>query len=93
MTAELIYHDLIEVPYVARKTGIYWLRLFREDGGYIAIVTEVPGNPGCSVTNGIEDIAHHVTEEFQIPLAGFSLYQEGYQKLSNESFRRSVSNC
>lgn len=65
----------LKFPMSRERPGIYWLRLFREDGGYIAIVTEVPGNPSCSVTNGIEDIAHHVTEEFQIPLAGFSLYQ------------------
>jgi hypothetical protein len=75
MSAELIYHDLIQVPYGWRNTGIYWLRLFHGESRYIAVVTEVPGNPSFSVTNGIEDIARHVIEEFQVPRSEFSLYQ------------------
>jgi hypothetical protein len=75
MAAELIYHDLIDVPHGVRKTGIYWLRLFREGSAYIAIVTEVPGNPSFSVTNGIEVIGYHIAEEFQIDPPGLSLYQ------------------
>lgn len=75
MASELIYHDLIAVPYDPRRTGIYWLRLFCEDDKYLAVVTEVPGNPGSSVTNVISHIAAHILGNFRIHPSRFRLYQ------------------
>lgn len=52
--AELIYHGLIKVG-----TGlptICWLRLYARRRERIAVLTEVPGNPGTSVTNGLETL-------------------------------------
>lgn len=77
MVPELIYHDLLTVPSGSRKTGLYWLRLFRQGGRYVAVITEVPGNPGFSVTTIISGITIHILQEFGIgsdQLTAYGIY-------------------
>lgn len=74
MSYRLEYHDLIKVP--LSKPGIYWLRLYRESSGSsVAIVTEVPGNPGKSVTNAISEVADYITVSFRVDSERLKLYQ------------------
>jgi hypothetical protein len=60
------YHDLIVVPWRDSKPGIYWLRLYRHGKQHVAVVTEVPGNPGLCVTNAIKRITRYLTEHFGV---------------------------
>jgi hypothetical protein len=76
MAPDLIYHDLLTVSYVdSRRAGIYWLRLFRDGDRYVAVITEVPGNPSFSVTNAISEITIHIMQEFEIRPDRLSAYQ------------------
>ena len=61
MTAKLRHHGLLTVPQGQVRPGIYWLRLFEDAGRYIAVVTEIPGNPAGAVTNAVEEIAKAIT--------------------------------
>ncbi len=78
---ELLFHGLIDVPiHRFRRSGIYWLRLYRTPKGLVATVTEVPGNPSLSATNGISHIIMFIGESFQIELehlAVFVIHPEG----------------
>ena len=71
--ADLVHHGLITVP---RRNfpGIYWLRLLRQEGGHVATVTEVPGNPGFSVANGIDGILDLLGETFEVDTDSLMLY-------------------
>lgn len=61
MTYELNYHDLIIVHSKDPSSlGIYWLRLFRENQRHLAIVTEVPLNPGPWLPEIERDIRDHI---------------------------------
>ena len=75
MATGLVYHDLIEVVPGRWRAGLYWLRLFHGDSGYVAVITDVPGNPSCSATNRIEYIADYVIERFGINRNELTLYQ------------------
>jgi hypothetical protein len=75
MATELVYHDLIEVVPGRWRSGLYWLRLFRSGSEYVAVITEVPGNPSCSVTNRIEYIARHIIERFGVDQNELTLYE------------------
>ena len=70
----LTHHGLISVPGGASLAGIYWLRLYEVDGEVVAVLTEVPGNPGPSVVNGMEGSARHLSEQFGVDLARASLF-------------------
>ncbi len=74
------YHDLIVVPHQGSEPGIYWLRLYQEGEQHVAVVTEVPGNPGLSVTNAIKRITRYLTERFGVEdehLALFEVWPSG----------------
>src|SRR5216683_1969893 len=48
MAYRLLHHGLVVVDVWRPRPGIYWLRLFaNEEPRWLAIVTEVPGNPSA----------------------------------------------
>jgi hypothetical protein len=62
--ATRLYHDLFTLPI---DRAIYWLRLYRRASGrFAALVSEVPGNPGMSVTNGVSMIQKAIAAKFHI---------------------------
>lgn len=64
MPYDLVHHDLVKVPLGGYKEpGIYWLRLYAGNCGYVAVVTEVPGNPGLSVTQAREHLVRWVNAQ------------------------------
>ena len=71
----LAYHDLIAVPGAGPRHGIYWLRLYEAPEGHLAVVTEVPGNPGFSVDNGISQILEHLHTKFGVEVRRLALYE------------------
>lgn len=77
MTYQLEYHGLISVP-ERGKPVICWLRLFDDPGAnphHVAIVTDVPGNPGRSIANGHEAIQQVLVDRFGVKLASLAFYQ------------------
>jgi hypothetical protein len=48
------------------RRGRYWLRLYPRGGGTVAIVSEVKGNVGPSVTRAAEQIATALVERFSL---------------------------
>jgi hypothetical protein len=74
-TTQLLHHGLITVRSGARDPGIYWLRLWQTATGHVAVVTEVPGNPGFSVTNGMPLIRSHLVDEFGVDCRVVTLYE------------------
>jgi hypothetical protein len=84
-----VYHDLIQVPFANRQAGIYWLRLYEEKTKHAATVTEVPGNPSLSVTNGISQIVYHVEKRFGVTrLKLFEIWPRGSRALDVPSVKR-----
>lgn len=69
------FHGLISVPRGFAGPGIYWLRLWARDDSHVAVVTEVPGNPGLSVCNGIEEIREHLVEHFGVDSSRLQLFE------------------
>jgi hypothetical protein len=63
MPDDLVHHDLITVPLWGDRPGIFWLRLYRGQGRYVAVVTAVPGDPSGSITNCISRVAYHVQRQ------------------------------
>jgi hypothetical protein len=63
------------VPFGHGRPGIFWLRLYEGPAGHVGIVTEVPGNPARSVTNGISQIAYHIGKHFAIAPHRLVLYE------------------
>ena len=47
--------------------GLCHLRLFEGPTLRVAIVTEIKGNPGASITNAIEHVAEAIEETFDLP--------------------------
>lgn len=74
MSLELRYHDLITAPPAEHGFGIYWLRLYSGGGDYVAVVTEVPGNPGGSVMNASEAIVTEIRRRFAINAVELNSY-------------------
>jgi hypothetical protein len=70
-----VYHDLIAIPDVGMRRGIYWLRLYEGPGDYVAILTEVPGNPAMSVSNAIEQIVAYLQAKFGVRRDGLTLFE------------------
>lgn len=88
---ELGYSGLINPPNI----GIYWLRLFQVPGGSsaVAIVSEVPGNPGHSVTNAISRIATYVGQHFHVAmqhLTVFEVWPKGAYGQEEATYKRVV---
>jgi hypothetical protein len=75
MVYRLLHHDLITVPFVRGEVGIFWLRLYQEGKSHVATVTEVPGNPALTVTNGISEIAKALVEQHKIEPDQLVLYE------------------
>lgn len=72
--AKLVVHDLITVP-AGLVPGIFWLRLYAAAPDWVAIVTEVPGNPGWTVTNCISRIACYLQAQYEITPEALVLYE------------------
>jgi len=74
-----IYHGLINVStFESRPPVICWLRLHRLSDAspeYVAVLTEVPGNDGGSISNQHEFIAEHLYEEFGVALDSLALFR------------------
>lgn len=70
---EAFYNDLVVVP--DARDGIFWLRLYVINPVPLAVITEVPGNPGQSVTHAIERIAAHVATTFHLDLRTLVIFE------------------
>jgi hypothetical protein len=70
----LTHHDVIALKDGERLSGLYWLRLF---GGKrtVAVVTEIPGNPGQSITNAMEHIVAHLGDSMGVRLKALRLFE------------------
>lgn len=69
MPRRLLYHDLIAAPPAEHGFGIYWLRLYADGEARVAVVTEVPGNPGQSVMNASETVVEEIERRFNVDAA------------------------
>ncbi len=72
---KLIHHGIVKVDEGSRDPGLYWLRLWHGAGIYIAVVTEIPGNPGLSVTNGISLIRCQLLRDYKIDAEKLILFE------------------
>ncbi|MGC2207522.1 MAG: hypothetical protein WA724_06665 [Candidatus Dormiibacterota bacterium] len=74
---EAIHNDLIRV-----LNAVYWLRLYATNsGGHVAVVTEVPGNPGLNAMNGLDGIVKYLQDVLAVDLARldyFQIWPSGY---------------
>lgn len=76
----LLYHDMFIAGHGFGGPGIYWLRLWQRESGHIAVVTQVPGNPGPSITNGHSSIVACIAERFEVSadrLTFFEIWPSG----------------
>ncbi len=44
--------------------GVYWVRIYQAGGRAVVIIADVPGNPGCSPTNGASAIALYISRKY-----------------------------
>jgi len=72
--ASLIHHGLIALEPGRRRSGLHWLRLFRGEQ-WIAVVTEIPGNPGQSVSNAMDEIVGHLRDSMAVRLDALRLFE------------------
>jgi hypothetical protein len=70
----LVHHGLVEISGGGSRPGIYWLRLYRSRCG-VAVVTEMPGNPGISMANNADRIWEFLVENFQLDPQTTTMYQ------------------
>ena len=70
----LTYHDLVALRDGEHLLGLYWLRLFRRRS-WVAVVTNVPGNPGPSSSNAIDEIAIHLRDALGVRLDRLRLFE------------------
>jgi hypothetical protein len=76
VTYDLIHHGLFSVPSdVGSWSAVYWLRLFRKDRCGIAIVTEVPLNPGLPMYMNESEIGIQIQELFGIEYVDLTFYR------------------
>lgn len=75
---QLRHHGLITCPFEwERKPVICWLRLFQDLAGepkFVAVVTEVPGNPGGSISNEHLTVQAALVSQFGADLASIALF-------------------
>lgn len=64
------HHGLIR-----SSTAIYWLRLYQSGDGFLAVVTEVPGNPGSNSMNGHETLLEVLRTDFEVPPDRLTLFE------------------
>lgn len=90
MVYRLQHHGLITCPFDwDRKPVICWVRLFQDldaEPSGVAVVTEVPGNPGGSIANEHSTIQAALVNQFDVELdslAVFDVWPKGC--LGNES--------
>ncbi|MHB8190671.1 MAG: hypothetical protein ACYDHP_09695 [Ferrimicrobium sp.] len=92
MASAPIHHGLIGVPFIGQQHGIYWLRLYALDAGsFVVILTEVPGNPGPSITNGISRIFESICREHKLDLTHvifFEVWPLGVFQNQKAQYRR-----
>ncbi|MHB8246475.1 MAG: hypothetical protein ACYDGN_14225 [Acidimicrobiales bacterium] len=78
MAYHLRHNGLITCPFGwERKPVICWLRLFQDPTGdpkWIAIVTEVPGNPGGSISNQHPTVQAALLNQFGTELDSIALF-------------------
>lgn len=55
--------------------GIYWLRLFDCGPRKVAVFTEVPGNPGMSVTNAMTELIDQLARDFGVRRRGLAVFE------------------
>jgi hypothetical protein len=79
VTDRLQHHDLISCTRGwGGKPTVCWLRLLHDTGAdprHVAIVTEVPGNPGQSIANAHEIVREALVARFGIDLDSLTLFQ------------------
>jgi len=71
----LTHNGLINVPAALGDPSIYWLRLYSAHSSSVVVVTEVPGNPGQSVTNAIERVADFTCTSFSLDPVQLVLFE------------------
>jgi hypothetical protein len=74
MPQRVLFNDLPEAPPQEKGYGIYWIRLYGDSTRPVAVVTEVPGNPGQSVMNASEVIVEEIGRRFEIETASLTCY-------------------
>ncbi len=74
MPRKLLFHDLIMAPAREHGYGVYWLRLYAVGATRVAVVTEVPGNPGQSVVNASEAIVEEILRQFEVDAGSLALF-------------------
>lgn len=70
MTYTIQHHGLIR-----SGTAIHWLRLYQSKGRFLAVVTEVPGNPGPSPMNGHRTLLDTLRKGFKVPRDRLTLFE------------------
>jgi hypothetical protein len=75
----LSFHGLISAPtFPERPAVICWLRLFHKEEQaspeFVAVLTEVPGNPGGSISNQHEFVADHLKRDFGVEFGSLTLF-------------------
>jgi hypothetical protein len=67
-------------PYALPSQAACWLRVYTEGRwkGVVAVATELAGNPGASVTNGIEELATAIRAGWMAGKAGGPVLFEHY---------------
>jgi hypothetical protein len=67
------------IPPDWNRPGVYWLRIYEDPAQSVVIVTEVPANPGRSITNAASMIARHTIRRFSldVPTRWFLCYPAG----------------
>jgi hypothetical protein len=64
--AQVAFSGLVSLDSGGARRSIYWVRLFRRAAGEtLVIVTEVPGNPGASVSNAA-NLHHDLIQEHEL---------------------------
>lgn len=75
---QLRHNGLIACPFEwEQKPVICWLRLFHDPAGepeWVAVVTEVPGNPGGSISNRHSTVQAALVNQFGVDLGSIALF-------------------
>jgi hypothetical protein len=90
MRQAILFNDLLTAPPQEQGYGIYWLRLYGDGARPVAVVTEVPGNPGQSVMNASEVIVEEIGRRFEIEtasLACFIIMPAGFTEATRKAWR------